>query len=148
MLAKSSPGVFTYGHLFQRGDLPLFVTDYTGNPFSPYSVQYALFHQPKDSPNLQRSGPCGRIPVQADVGEYYATGYAGECSQPGQWFIRWFLQEYFGGSTVEAEFGFVVYDSSSYSASGAVSNQSCGCGGLTHGWHCGGSSNCPPRTGW
>jgi len=111
MIAKStSPGTFRYGHLFQRGDLPIYITDVAGNPLSPYKVTYQLLVTPKNARGLMVVGPCHRTPVKADEGEYYATGYAGECSQPGQWFIRWFLQEYFEAPLTTADFGFAVFN--------------------------------------
>lgn len=129
MLTNASPGVFTIGHLFQRGDLPLLVKDNTGNPYSPYSVTYALYYKPKDAQCLTRVGPSGRVPVKADLGEYYATGYAGECGQPGQWYIRWTLQEQFEGPLTEEEFGFVVFSPSDYCTGNSTSTarNCCGC---------------------
>jgi hypothetical protein len=57
---------------------------------------------------------CHKIPVQAAPGEYYATGCAGECGQPGQWFARWLVQEYFQGPFLEEQFGFAVFDTAAY----------------------------------
>lgn len=139
MDAKASPGVFRNGHTFQRGDLPIYITDGVGSPFDPYSVRYTVFYQPKESRNLAQVGPSDRVPVKADLGEYYATGYAGESGQPGQWYIRWTLQEYFGGPLVTQEFGFSVFDTASfYSSNGTPST--------IHGWSCGRVPGCP--RGW
>jgi len=111
VIVKSSPGVFKCGHLFQRGDLPIYIVDGSDSPFSPYSIKYTLvYHQ-----NL-KVYPCYRVPVQADVGEYYATGYAGEGGQPGQWYIEWTIQEYFQGPLQEDKFGFEVFSPAEYSS--------------------------------
>jgi hypothetical protein len=58
--------------------------------------------------------PYHRVPIQADVGEYYATGYAGEGGQPGQWYVEWVLQEYFDGPLQEDRFGFEVFSPVEY----------------------------------
>lgn len=115
MIAKSSPGVFKCGHLFQRGDLPIYIVDRNGFPFSPYHINYTLlyhhwskYHEPHYQDFL-KVYPCHRVPVQANVGEYYATGYAGEGGQPGQWYVEWVLQEYFQGPLQEDRFGFRVF---------------------------------------
>jgi len=141
MIANTSPGVFRYGHTFQKGDLPIFITDRVGSPFDPYCIKYTLYYQPKDSQCLVQAGPCGRTPVKADTGEYYATGYAGECGQPGQWYIRWCIQEYFDGPRTSQEFGFAVFDTAQFCASNAGLPASSGCTGTRHGWNCGGG--CP-----
>lgn len=122
MIVKSSPGVFKWGHLFQRGDLPIYITDTAGNPLDPHKIEYTLLYQPKkhyeDRPAVPChpiiAGPCHRVPVQAAMGEYYATGCAGECGQPGQWYAKWVIQEYFQGPLLEDQFGFEVFDTAQY----------------------------------
>ena len=122
MIVRSSPGVFKWGHLFQRGDLPIYITDTAGNPFDPHSVKYSLLYRAhKHYPDRHAVprhpvivGVCHRTPVQAAPGEYYATGCAGECGQPGQWFARWVVQEYSQGPLLEEQFGFEVFDTAAY----------------------------------
>lgn len=140
-MAHASPGVFRVGHVFQRGDLPLLVTDFKGNLFSPYSVRYTLLYMPKDSQCLVRAGACGRTPVMADVGEYYATGCAGECGQPGQWYVRWVLQEYFDGPLTTQEFGFVVFDTATYCVGSCSSGSTSGTSSGRSAWNCGCNGN-------
>jgi hypothetical protein len=122
MIVKSSPGVFKWGHPFQRGDLPIYITDTAGNPLDPYSIKFTLLYQPRkhyeDRPAVPChpviAGPCHRVPVQAALGEYYATGCAGECGQPGQWYAKWVVEEYFQGPLLEEMFGFEVFDTAQY----------------------------------
>jgi hypothetical protein len=147
MIVKSSPGVFKVGHVYQREDLPIYITDTSGNPLDPYRVTYRLLYQPQqhysDRPAVPChpivAGPCTRTPVKATIGEYYATGCAGECGQPGQWFVRWFIQEYFQGPLLEEQFGFEVFDTSQYLPAGAgMAGRSSGCGSAptTGPWCC------------
>jgi len=137
MNVNSSPGVFRWGHLFQRGDLPIYITDTTGNPLDPYKVNYTLLFEPEkhysDRPAVQThpiiAGPCHRTPVQAAAGEYYVTGCAGSCGQPGQWFVKWVIQEYLNGPLTEAIFGFAVFDTAKYFPPGVgMMGRSIGCG--------------------
>ena len=116
-----SPNVFRFGHVFQRGDLPIYLKDLGGNPIDPFSITFTLYRYPKDheiqhNPNLIRVGPCDRRPVKADIGEYYVTGVAGECGQPGEWVVKWKYQETSLTTTIEADSAFTVWDTSTISA--------------------------------
>lgn len=115
-MPASSPGVFVWGHVFQRGDLPLFVTDLSGNPVTPYSVRYTMFYKPKNATCFVRVGPKDRVPVTVGVGEFYATGVAGQCGQPGDWCVEWKTQEVFEGPVIADKFCFKVFDSAQYCA--------------------------------
>lgn len=122
MILRSSPGVFKWGHVFQRGDLPIYIMDAVGSPFSPFKVTYTILFQPKlhntdgqhRQDHLTKIWPCDRIPVQADIGEYYGTGCAGEGGQPGQWFVEWTIQEYLDGPLQADRFGFEVFNTAEF----------------------------------
>jgi hypothetical protein len=114
---KSSPGVFVWGHVFQRGDLPLYVYDGAGNPFSPSKVTFTMYHTPKGQSCPRQCGPANRTPVTAGVGEYYVSGVAGELGQTGDWTVKWVYEEAPGWPAVEVPFHFKVYDSSQFAAS-------------------------------
>jgi hypothetical protein len=75
---------------FQRGDLAIYIRDAAG-PVSPVRVVYTLYQKRPNGTRFQ-VGP-SRLPVKGDVGEYYATGRAGELGQPGDWVIVWEYQE-------------------------------------------------------
>lgn len=113
------------GHLFQNGDLPLYVTDLAGAALSPYKVSYTMYYTPKGQGCLKQAGPSGRTPVEGDVGYYYATGYAGQCGQPGDWLVKWKVQETVDSPEVEIPYHFKVFDTSQYSV-GTVPSP-CGC---------------------
>lgn len=104
----SPPKTFRYMQPFQRGDLPIFIATYQG-PVSPYRVTYTLFFIRPDSSTVQ-VGPSGRVPAQGVDGEYYATGRAGEGSQPGRWLIRWEFQQFFHSPVQVKEMCFLVQD--------------------------------------
>jgi len=125
MTATSSPGVFRVGHVFQRGDLPLFVTDLAGNAVTPYKVTFTIFYQSSGDVCARQVGPSDRTPVQAAIGEYYVSGVA--CGQSGQWYVEWKLQEGASTSLVSERMGFQIFDSSRLSPSTYISGSSCGC---------------------
>lgn len=110
----SSPNVFSWGHVFQRGDLPLYMADAAGNPIAPARVSYTLLYYPRNGSCCTTIGPEGRTPVQADLGEYYVSGVAGEGGQPGDWSVLWLYQETFDGPEVEVPFHFKVFESSQF----------------------------------
>jgi len=130
MIARStSPGVFKWGQVFQRGDLPIFITDLANNPVSPFKVTYTLFYV--GSGCARQVGPADRVPVQADVGEYYVSGVAGECAQPGDWLVEWKYQESFSSPCIADRMGFKVFNTAQYLPPVTYRNQShpCGCSG-------------------
>lgn len=102
------PKCFRYMANFQRGDLPIFICDRAG-PVSPVRVYYTLF-QRRPNGTVFQVGPSRRTPAQGVVGEYYATGRAGESGQPGQWMIRWEFQRNFQSVTQIKEMDFQVLD--------------------------------------
>lgn len=129
MIARStSPGVFKWGQVFQRGDLPIFIMDGANNPVSPYRVTYTIFFL--GSSCLPRQvGPADRVPVQADVGEYYVSGVAGECAQPGEWLVEWKYQEAFDSPIIADRMGFKVFNTAQYLPPTTFRGHPCGCSG-------------------
>lgn len=126
-------GVFPYGYTFQPGDLALYVTDMSGQPYSPFSVTYTTKYYPKDGSCPVQVGSEKR-PVQIDVGSYYATGIAGQCGQPGDWCISWLIQQVENGPLSCQTYCFKVFDSSVYCApvtTQSSSSRSCGCSGCS-----------------
>lgn len=104
------PGkVFHWLHEFSRNDLTLFLTDPARNArISPFEVTFTLFRIVNGFPI--QAGPANRRPVMQDVGEYYATGKAGEFGQPGDWQIRWTIRRSFNDTTVNETQSFRVVD--------------------------------------
>ena len=99
---------FRYLEHFQRGDLPIFLSNHAG-PVSPVRVVFTLYWVRPDGSRLQ-VGPANRTPIRGVVGEFYATGRAGESGQPGEWVIRWEFQRTFQSATQCKEMSFRVLD--------------------------------------
>lgn len=81
---------FRYGHRFQRGDLSIYLCD-LGGPVLPAHISYTLYQFRSDGSRF-RVGPRDRQPVPGTCGEFYVTGTAGECGQPGCWAVEWKIQ--------------------------------------------------------
>lgn len=111
---KHSPGIFKMGHVFQRGDLPLYVMDNAGNPVSPQKVTFTIYRYDRNGTAVQ-IGPADRTPVNVGVGEYYVTGIAGDCGgQPGDYFVKWTYQYNLSSPLTSDVMGFKVFNPSDY----------------------------------
>lgn len=100
---------FRWGHVFTRFDLPLYLKDLTCTlRESPFEVKYAMYHLVDES-YVQAGPPC-RIPVTQGVGEFYATGTAGEFGQPGDWQIVWSVRVSFNSPVLTKTYSFRVVD--------------------------------------
>lgn len=102
------PKTFRYLQVLQRGDLPLYLCDRRG-PVSPNIISFTLYQKRSDGTTFQ-VGPSGRVPAEGEVGEFYATGRAGESGQPGCWVIKWFWRRSFDGPAQTKEMEFRVED--------------------------------------
>lgn len=102
------PKSFRYLQLLQRGDLPIYISNHAG-PVSPVRVVYTMYQVRPDGTKFQ-VGPKHRTPAKGVVGEYYATGRAGESGQPGNWLIRWEFQRTFQSAIQIKEMCFRVLD--------------------------------------
>lgn len=99
---------FRYLQLLQRGDLSIYISDRAG-PVSPFRVTFTMFQVRPNGTRVQ-VGPAHRTPASGVVGEFYATGRAGETGQPGDWVIRWEYQRSFNGAFQTKEQEFRVLD--------------------------------------
>lgn len=131
-------GVFVWRHVFQSGDLPIFFSNALG-PVDPYLVSYSFRYTPKGSECPILAGASGRTPVRMGVGQYYATGIAGQCGQPGdRWEICWTYQETLTSPVQEVCNPFVVFDTGAYcptsaNCGGSSGGCSSGCGSAVSG---------------
>jgi hypothetical protein len=99
---------FRYLQLLQRGDLPIYLCNNAG-PVSPVWVGFTMY-QVLPCGARKRIGPAQRTPAKGLVGEFYATGRAGESGQPGNWVIVWEWRHYFEGAVQSEEMEFQVLD--------------------------------------
>lgn len=119
LLVKSAdPKAFKWMQQFQRGDLSLFLCDGREAPVDVKLIFYALY-QVKGQGRVAR-GPQRRIPSRGVLGEYYATGLAGESGQPGDWVIVWTYQVEPGDPLVNVEYSFRVVDAVVLAASNSL----------------------------
>jgi hypothetical protein len=100
---------FNWLQLIQHGDLSLFLSNGDLGGIGALRVTYS-FIQVRPDGSRKRVGPQDRIPVQGKVGEYWATGLAGESGQPGNWVIEWKYQVSSGDPIYVVEQGFKVFD--------------------------------------
>lgn len=100
---------FRYLERFERGGLPIFICDRAG-PVSPVWVRFTLYQVCPNGGKRWRRGPAQRSPAQGVVGEYYATGRAGESGQPGNWVIVWEFRRNLQSATQSKEMAFQVLD--------------------------------------
>lgn len=84
------PKTFRWLQPLQRGDLSVFICE-GRSPIVPANIGYNLVQLRFDG-TWKYVGPQNRSPVAGEVGEFYATGRAGEAGQPGQWLIEWVYQ--------------------------------------------------------
>lgn len=84
------PKTFLWLQTMQRGDLSVFIHD-GRNAIRPVKVAYNLAQLRPDG-SRKYVGPQYRAPVSGSLGEFYATGRAGESGQPGRWVIEWLFQ--------------------------------------------------------
>ncbi len=108
------PMWFKPGHIFRRGDLPIYLTDFSNNQIDPFMIRYTLFYNQPGNPNPVQVGPARRVPVRAALGEYYVSGIAGDCGVAGDWFVEWYYQENSDSEEVMDNYPFRVVDSTQF----------------------------------
>lgn len=101
--------VFQQGQVLGRGDLDIFLTNNNGNPTNAYSITYALYYVDPQTEQEILIGSDGRTPVNPVVGEYYASMMVPANAGPGDYRIRWTIQETSASNAEGAvqEFGIV-----------------------------------------
>jgi len=104
------PKSFNWLQLLQKGDLPIYFTEFSGGGIEPVWVRYSYFQILQDG-SLKRVGGQDSVPASAGGGGYYATGLAGESGQPGNWLIEWRYQVSSSSPVCVASMPFRVLDS-------------------------------------
>lgn len=85
--------VFQQGQVLGRNDLDIFLTNSSGNPTNVYYISYSIYYVDPSTDQEVRIGAENRIPVNPEVGEYYASLMVPANATPGDYRIRWHIQE-------------------------------------------------------
>jgi len=85
--------VFQQGQVLGRNDLDIFLTNSSGNPTNVYYISYSIYYVDPSTDQEVRIGPDNRIPMNPEVGEYYASLMVPANATPGDYRIRWHIKE-------------------------------------------------------
>mgnify|MGYP001589398902 CR=1 FL=1 len=86
--------VFVPGQVIARGDLDIFLKNAQGNPANAADIYFALFYVDPGPPETEvLVGAAQRIPVNPQVGEYYASLMVPTGASVGTYRIRWTFKE-------------------------------------------------------
>lgn len=85
---------FTPGQTITQGDLDLYLTDSGGFAANAYSVTYAIYYVDPGPPETEvLIGPSARVPVNPQIGEYYASLQVPPSATVGSYRIRWSITQ-------------------------------------------------------
>lgn len=87
---------FTPGETIGQGDLDIFLTDVGGFAANAYEITYAIYYVDPLAGEVL-IGPLTRIPVNPQLGEYYASLQVPPSAVPGEYRIRWSFTQFNGG---------------------------------------------------
>jgi hypothetical protein len=106
--------IYTPGQTLTRGDLDIFLRNAAGNQANAADIYYTLFYVDPGPPETEvRIGDEHRIPVNPQVGEYYASLMVPPGATPGTYRIKWTFKETVSSpwQQVAQEFAVVVASS-------------------------------------
>lgn len=84
-----------------QGDLDIFLTNCNGNPSNAYEITYAIYYVSPTPPFAEiLIGSPNRIPINPNVGEYYASLQVPASAAAGTYHIRWSFRQ-FAGSPIQ-----------------------------------------------
>lgn len=102
--------LYTSGQTLQRGDLEIKFQDSNGDPINVYQITYALYYvDPVTQMEILIGNP-SRIPINPQVGEYYAALQIPPSANLGEYRIRWTILDTAGGSQRSVVMGFQVVE--------------------------------------
>lgn len=87
---------FTPGETIGQGDLDIFLTDSSGFAANAYEITYAIYYVDPLAGEVL-IGPLERVPVNPQLGEYYASLQVPPSAVPGEYRIRWSFRQFNGG---------------------------------------------------
>lgn len=86
---------YTAGQEIGRGDLDIFLTNSLGNPVNAAEIYFALFYADPGPPAVDvLIGAAQRIPVNPQIGEYYAAIQVPPSATLGTYRIKWYFREH------------------------------------------------------
>lgn len=87
---------YTPGQTLGRGDLNIFLTDSTDNPANAAEITYALYYYDTSGPIPVEVliGDPARVPVNPQIGEYYAAFQIPGSAVSGEYHIKWTFRQF------------------------------------------------------
>ena len=102
--------IFTPGQILDRHDLDIFLNNPQGNPTNAFEISYSICFVDAGPPESEvLIGSPNRVPVNAAVGEYFASMMVPPTATLGDYRIKWTFREYAGApeQQVVQEWGIV-----------------------------------------
>lgn len=102
--------LYLAGQTLQRGDLEIKFQDSNGDPVNVYQITYALYYV---DPNTQAEiliGNPARVPINPQVGEYYAALMIPPSANLGEYRIRWTITDTAGAAQRTVVMAFQVVE--------------------------------------
>jgi len=88
---------FNPGQTIGQGDLDIFLTNGGGFAANAFSITYAIYYVDPGPPESEvLIGSPARVPLNPNVGEYYASLQVPANATPGNYRIRWNFQQFAG----------------------------------------------------
>lgn len=88
---------FQPGTILGQGDLDIYLTDSNSIASNAFEITYAIYYVSPVFPNPEiLIGSPTRIPLNPNVGEYYASLQVPTNATPGNYVIRWSFRQYAG----------------------------------------------------
>jgi len=100
--------ILRWGDGTGRDALTLCLKDMSRNRITPFNIWYTLYQRIGEWEKL--IGPEVRVPVMADIGEFYAPVGFGDEGQPGDWIIQWSWQYNSQSDPESVRYNFRVLD--------------------------------------
>jgi hypothetical protein len=93
---------YTPGQTLGRGDLDIFLTDNTGQPVNAADIYYALYYVDPGPPEVEvLIGSAHRIPLNPQIGEYYAALMVPPTATVGTYRVKWTFREFVSSAPIQ-----------------------------------------------
>jgi len=85
---------FTPGQTLGRSDLSIFLVDSMSNPSNAADITFALYYLDPVGPTEVLIGSATRVPVNPQIGEYYAAIQIPGSAVSGEYHLKWNFRQY------------------------------------------------------